>query len=127
MTKKLTAQQIAKMKTASSWEKMLAIQKNVTTPAPKPKLTPKESQAARAARFYQKHKEKAKNQLIVYRQDFKEIYGVEYNSWLYWQKKLENNEIIPKAIPKKYSKVLRHYLINKTLLVREKKPYVFKG
>lgn len=119
----LTVQEMAKARVAASWEKMVERQscKSPSKPVkeePKKKLTPKESQVSRDARYYRNHKEKVKNNLKEFRKNFKEKYGVTYNACLYWIKKIDDGLITLKDLPEKYKTPIRHYYLKKSVAER---------
>lgn len=119
----LTVQEIAKARVVASWEKMVEKQicKSPSKPVkeePKKKLTPKESQVSRDARYYRNHKDKVKNNLKEFRKNFKEKYGVTYNACLYWIKKIDNGLITLKDLPEKYKTPIRHYYLKKSVAER---------
>ena len=117
----LTMQEMAKARVASSWEKMVEMQSCKSAPKPeepKKKLTPKESQVSRDARYYKRHKEKAKKALKEFREEFKEKYGVNYNACLYWIKKIDGGLILLKDLPEKYKTPIRHYYLRRGIAER---------
>ena len=100
----ITPQQIAKLKVASSWDKMLALQKGKFNP---------DSEVATDSEDSSIEINKSKDKFKIYRKDFIQKYKVSYAAFSYWLKKILANEIDAKDLPEKYKPAYRGYLITK--------------
>ena len=64
-------------------------------------------------KYYHTHPEKAKAYVSRYKEKFFEKWGVNMNSWLYWQAKLNNGTVCTPDIPERFAGLVEQWKIKK--------------